>query len=76
MVNRRRRYPGAAEEALPTSDPSAGTSDQTRRCRRADLRLGLVRGEEEGDNDDQIQLGAAENRSQRHSEEQAMLTRG
>jgi hypothetical protein len=42
----------AAKEALLASDP--GASNQSRRRRCADLRLGLVRGGEEGDNEGQI----------------------
>jgi hypothetical protein len=48
-MNRRRRYSGAVKEALLTSDPSAGASNRSRQCRHIRLRLGLVRGKEEGD---------------------------
>jgi hypothetical protein len=50
-ANQRRRYLGAVDEVLPASDPGAGASDRSRRRCHAGLKLGLVRGGEEGDDE-------------------------
>jgi hypothetical protein len=52
---------------LPTSDSDVGVSDRSRWCHRDSLRLGLVRGREEGNDEGQIRSDAAENRSRRQA---------